>query len=462
MIEAEGLNANRQALLAVIAGLPVISLGCMFGWPITVKHEITCHNDPIKNITLMQNSWMVAIFHVGAFISPMIVTNLMDYVGRKHTLLILTLLPLMSWIILLFASHVNMFYIGRFLGGLWGGTIPIVAPVYIAEVTGPKLRDFLTTVFLTSTLAGVFIDFVGVNYTTYCVLTALGFLITFCFVLCFWFMPASPDWLAKNGYIDEASDSLTWLKGSYVPLDMVEQEILNLNLGTYEATQDLSHIKDFFSNKGRRRAFITLQLLALAQTWSGIAEIVPFIHAIVPDSAVKPFETILSIEDYKLVFGTVILLFTFLNKYCINFWNRKLLLQISMVGGGIGTFFIGLWNFLKREKDLYVDEYSWVMALGLITYFLCIIIGIGTLTQLKEMFSVNDRILIVRCTVMTISLASCISNMLYLPISTYFGLYFNFWIYTIYSAISAVFVQLYMIETKGKTLQEIYEELESK
>ena len=83
---------------------------------------------------------------------------LMDKIGRKWTLIVMTLPASIGWILLALAGFVPLtspywFYAGRLLTGIGAGTFSFLAPVYTMEVCQQDMRGALgslTGLFLVS------------------------------------------------------------------------------------------------------------------------------------------------------------------------------------------------------------------------------------------------------------------------------------------------------------------------
>ena len=68
-------------------------------------------------------------------------------IGRKGTMMYLTVMFSMAYLILASTQNVWMFYIGRCLTGFTSGVTTIATPTYISEVASPKIRGMLGSAF---------------------------------------------------------------------------------------------------------------------------------------------------------------------------------------------------------------------------------------------------------------------------------------------------------------------------
>ena len=68
---------------------------------------------------------------------------LMDRLGRRKILIVTQVPMILGWLLIAFASRVEMIYAGRLLVGLGTGMVGAPARVYTAEATQPHLRGML-------------------------------------------------------------------------------------------------------------------------------------------------------------------------------------------------------------------------------------------------------------------------------------------------------------------------------
>ncbi|XP_073983822.1 facilitated trehalose transporter Tret1-like [Rhodnius prolixus] len=456
-MKARTLGIIRQVIASIVLSISLIIFGNMVGWPSPVLFEIREHGRPM-NLTKMEQSLMVSIIYLGNLISPLPMGYLMDMIGRKTAILSLSVVPIISWTLLMFARDVIRLCIGRFLAGIWAGTVITIGPLYLAEIAEPKLRGALSTFVQLNVGIGTMFAYVVGSYVNYDQLAALSNVFSFIFILLFWNMPESPYWLTMKDRDEEAALSLAWLRGEHVHVTRVDMSIMELSLGVHEEMQHPRNFKDLVATKGHRKALIIVQVLAMAQRWSGISSILAFMSITIPERNYGQ----LTVNHCVMVFGGLLVLFVLLSTYFVDCWGRKPLLLTSSIGCSLGTFLVGLWFYLDDQTNLDVSDYYWTPFGGMLIYIVFFSIGLGPIptTEQGELFSANDRALASALTSMTLALSSFICNLIYLPIAECFGMFVNYLIFTVVSIGTAVFVKTYTIETKSKTLHEIHQELD--
>jgi len=116
------------------------SLGCGLGWSAPCVEILRSDKYDIEVIYV---DVIASIFTVGAAVGTLLVPTLMDRVGRKRAMLMLTPFFIGGWIMLICAgSLVPLFVIGRILTGSCGGMFSVLVPMYTAEISEQQIRGY--------------------------------------------------------------------------------------------------------------------------------------------------------------------------------------------------------------------------------------------------------------------------------------------------------------------------------
>lgn len=139
--------------------------------------------------------------------------------GRKRTLCLITLPVLVrhiintsqhiiiyilkvSWILTIYAVTVYELLFARFLGGLAGGGIFVLIPLYIAEISEDKVRGTLGSTLILSCNTGLLLSYIFGTYFNYFVVPIICMGFPVIFMIGFVFMPDTPKYLADNNKIE--------------------------------------------------------------------------------------------------------------------------------------------------------------------------------------------------------------------------------------------------------------------
>lgn len=86
----------------------------------------------------------------------------------------------------------------RFLAGLAGGGAFVLIPLYLTEISEDNVRGTLGSTLLLSCNFGLLLSYIFGNYFNYSVVPIIYMAFPLIFLICFYFMPDTPKYLADN------------------------------------------------------------------------------------------------------------------------------------------------------------------------------------------------------------------------------------------------------------------------
>ncbi|RAL16299.1 putative MFS sugar transporter [Aspergillus homomorphus CBS 101889] len=169
------------------------------------------------------NSNAVSILQAGAFFGCFFTTPIAKYLGRRLGLIVSSLVFTVGTILQVVNSHtLGTFYTGRVIAGFGIGAATVLIPVYAAEMSPKEFRGRLGACFQLFFTLGVMIAY----WVTYAVSKdqpsatkqwqiALGLQLLPSSVLLVGMLAVkeSARWLASKGRINQARESLKWVRG---------------------------------------------------------------------------------------------------------------------------------------------------------------------------------------------------------------------------------------------------------
>lgn len=339
---------------------------------------------------------------------------------------------------------------------MWSGIVSTIAPMYLAEISEPRIRGALSTFVQLMTNLGVLSEYVVGPLVSYEVLAIASGSLPLFFVLVFWYMPESPYWLLMKGKRESAAKSLAWLRGQSSTLGVVN-ELETMELAVKDEMKNKRSFKDLVATKGNRRALIIVQALAVIQRMSGISALMAYTSTTLPPRGAGALDP----NDCVIVMGTVWVASVFIATFLVDTLGRRPLLLMSTIGCGLAMFLAGLWFFLDSNTSLDVSEFYWVPFASFLLYGVAFCIGLGPIasTVQGEAFPSNIKGIASGVTSQVLALTSFVMNKIYHPAAENIGMYLNYWLFSGSCLFATFFVIFYVIETKGKTLHEIQEEL---
>ncbi|WP_300434939.1 sugar porter family MFS transporter [Christiangramia sp.] len=370
-------------------------------------------------------------------------------IGRKNTLMIIGVLYFVSALGSAFANDSITFAVFRFLGGLGVGASTIAAPAFVSEIAPADKRGKLVSLYQFNIVLGILIAFLS-NYLLRDTgeqpwrwmvgVEAIPALIYCVFVL---FLPRSPRWLVSKGRMEEATKVLQMIDPGMDVRDKVA-EIEHQN--RMEATGENIFMRKY------RFPLILAFLIAFFNQLSGINAFLYYAPRIFESAGLGESTALLS----SIGIGVVNLLFTLLGVFLIDKLGRKQLMLYGSIGYIISlslvaaAFFLN-WGGLWVPIFLFLFIASHAIGQGAVIWVFISEIFPNRLRASGQAFGSSTHWV----------LAAIIpSSIPFLFSSIGPGYVFAFFAFMMF--LQLLFVLFMMPETKGKSLEQLAEELSFK
>lgn len=370
---------------------------------------------------------------------------------------------------------------GRFSYGLSTGYGYISATVYMGEISPADIRGILTSTLTIASKLGVFIEWTIGPFLSLRDLALVSSLAPILFFFSVLWLPESPYQLMRCGRHHQAIKSLMQLRGNTdvsIEADAIEKSV-KLDLANDTGLRELLSVSGnrkwvpfsndfsireipriiiiasfFFFNLFLRALFIVLGLVIIQQ-WSGSQAIMSYAELIFNATGNQ-----LQGKYVTMILGAIQVVCTIFGTTVVDRFGRRPLLMISAFGTSVSTFLVGLFFFLQNnETD--VGTITWLPATGSILYVVMYAFGLAALpfTVMSEVFPTNVKALGTGIGMFVCNGCAVIVTSIYQSIVEQYGIHTAFWLFSTISLSGVVFVFFYMPETKGKTLQEVQEQL---
>lgn len=425
--------------------------GFISSWiAVTVEEFLSAH--PPVHLSHEELSWVMALPSLGAVLSPIPVSFLMDQVGRRNSLLALYTLPVAGWLLVYYATNIWLLGFARLVLGCWSGIAVTVTPVYIGEISDPKRRSFLGSFTMMMMLLGGMIGFVigiSVEYDTFAILgTVLS--VVFCIIL--FFVPESPYYYMLKGKMNEAMDSMKWL---FKESD-VQERFNKINKFIEAELKTEMKITDIFSNTGYFKSVLTVIVITVLIRGGG-ASLFTFIPILLPKQAFF----FLSHNDAYILYHLVNVVCSFRQTWLIKFGIRTLLITSCTICG-IMMSVVAVWESVKDTNEYVKINLYWIPFVSFLIFSVSKASGAAPIViALKgEMFPTELKCILSAVTTISGNLAAFIVLKLFFVIRDTIGNQYNFVIAYTCSFSIALFTYYYVLETEGKSLEQIQCELQ--
>ena len=132
-------NGKQPYLVVLIASVAAVG-GFLFGFDLQIIGGVKLFIEEEFNLGPYGVGFAMASALLGCMAGPMLGGMLSDRWGRKPTLIFAGLLFAMGSIGSALPTNVLEFDLFRFLGGVGVGLASVVSPMFIAEVSPPRIR----------------------------------------------------------------------------------------------------------------------------------------------------------------------------------------------------------------------------------------------------------------------------------------------------------------------------------
>jgi SP family arabinose:H+ symporter-like MFS transporter len=409
--------------------------------------------------------WAMSCALIGCLLGALLSGILSDRFGRKNLLLAAAGLFVLTSLSTGLANSFSVFVVSRILGGIAIGLASNLSPMYIAEISPAAVRGKYVSInqltIVIGILAAQFMNWliaepVPLHASGADILhswngqTAWRWMFWACavpaavFFLLMWFVPESPRWLAKNrAHRVKVREILARIGGE----KYAEEELVAIEK-TLSAEKVRTSVVDLVQ-PGIRKLVVLGVVIAVFQQWCGINVIFNYAQEVFSAAGYGVSDILFNI----VVTGSVNLLFTFVGMFTVDRLGRKALMLIG--SGGLGGIYalLGAMYFLQlKGLPLLILV---VMAIA------CYAMSLAPVTWviLSEIFP--NRVRGTAMSVATFSLwAACFLLTYTFPmLNNSLTASGTFWLYGGICGAGFLYILRKLPETKGKTLEQIEQEL---
>ncbi|XP_026486532.1 facilitated trehalose transporter Tret1-2 homolog isoform X2 [Vanessa tameamea] len=456
LVEPRGDNGRKlpQYIAALSATLGALAAGSMLGWSSPVVFKITQANstDYDFDVSSTQGDWVSSLINLGAAAVCFPIGLIMDAIGRKKTMLLLTLPFTLGWLLITFAPNVGTLMAGRFITGVAGGAFCVTAPAYNSEIAQDSIRGTLGSFFQLMITVGILFAYAVGSYTSVFIFNILCTLIPIIFALIFFFMPESPNFLVVKGKLDEARESLIRLRGRNYDVD---SELTNLQNKAEAAKSNPVSFLSAITKKTALKALLICYALMLFQQLSGINAVIFNTSAIFSSAGATipaPIATI--------IIGVIQVIATFISSVVVDRLGRRILLLFSALVMCLCSTALGVFFFLKDThggESSIVEAISWLPLLSLSLFIVSFSLGFGPIPwMMAGELCLIDIKSFVGSTAGTFNwLLSFTVTSTFNSLNTAIGSGQVFWMFAGIMVLGFVFIFFIVPETKGKSVDEI-------
>ena len=443
------------ALVTIIAALG----GFLFGFDMAVVSGII---EPIKvqyRLSAAQEGFFVSCALLGCILGVAFSGWLSDKIGRRKVLFIAAFLFLISAVGFSFSTDYAVLIIFRILAGMGVGVASNVSPLYISEIAPAHKRGGLVTFYqlaitigiLCAYLSNLFLQRNAAAYTgpedglfhwlfienVWRGMFLVGVIPALAFAILLLIVPESPRWLVQYGKTDAALAVLTKISGEH-------NAITELKAIQEMASQKNGGLAELIRLPLSKLLALAMILTALSQL-SGINAVIFYGPTIMKSAGIVTGDALF----YQVILGLANMLFTFIAILKVDTWGRR---PLYLYGSMLAARALALTGFC-----FWMNITGWLMLGCIMLFLLFFAFSLGPLKFVisTEIFPTHIRGTALSVCIMTMWVADWLVNLLFPVLRDGIGIAATFFIFSFFCILSFFYAKRKLVETKGKSLEEI-------
>lgn len=454
---------SKNGLLILITSVAALG-GLLFGYDTGVINGTQFYFSKYFELESAMKGWVVSSALVGCFVGAISSGFMTKTIGRKYSLIISAIMfTISAWgsgMPAVLPETITVLVIFRIIGGIGIGLASMAAPTYIAEIAPKDRRGVLVSFYQLAIVTGFFVVFlatyfIGNKFTPEENVTEgwrwmfwSELIPCFLFLGLTFFIPRSPRWLVMVGKEDEALKVLNRLHEA----DAAQKEIDEIK-HSLQKEQSVEAKSPSVWQSAVLPIILIGSALSLLQQFTGINAVLYYGGDIFEKALGYGQEDVLA---QQILLGAVNFGFTFVAMYTVDKLGRKPLILFGSYGMLLGFILLG--------GSLYFDQVGVISLIGVLMFIGSFALSMGPVTWvlLAEMFPNS-----VRSTAMSIAVAVqwggnyLVSQMFPIMaeseanVSGAWNKSMPYVVFGICIIILIVFTKKYVLETKGKSLEEL-------
>lgn len=341
----------------------VVSLGgFLFGFDAAIISGVVGSVETLFGLNDIQTGWVVSSPSFAAMFAMLIAGGISNTYGRKNVLLVVAFLYSISALFSAFATSYEMLYLARMVGGLAFGAALVLAPLYIAEVSNAENRGKLVSIqqlnivlgfsaayfcsYYLNSMAGSGDELINKDNAWRWMLGVEMLPALLYFVMLFT-VPRSPRWLLLKDKVDEAIQVLGKLHGDSQAQQEVETIQANLSTDTNRQKLPLSQLL----KPSLRFVMLVGLTIGILQQITGINAVFFYATTIFEQTGIGTDAAFAQ----SVIVGLINVAFTILVMVLIDRMGRRPILLIGIAGVAL-SMMITSFGFYQATYQLSADQ----------------------------------------------------------------------------------------------------------
>lgn len=435
---------GRLYLICAVASLG----GVLFGYDLVIISGTIPFFSKVYQLSDAGVGWAVGCINLGSALGALVAGRLSDRLGRKKLLLGCAALFALTGIGTGWAGNIYLFISFRLLSGVAVGVAALVCPMYIAEIAPTSFRGRMVTFYQLAIVSGLLLAYLanyllldtGVNNWRWMFSSQSAPALLFFFGL--FFVSESPRWLTGKGRVEEARKVVEGIGGAdyaAAQVAIIQQSFIG---------EEKENWRNIFQKKYRAVLLLGVVIAVFSQI-DGQNSLFSYAPEIFRQAGMARDSAFLQ----SVILGVINFVFTFVAIGTIDRAGRRKLL----LTGSILLCFDALALALAFAWHL---PSPWILGfvLGFIAIYAATL-GPVTWVTLSELFPNKIRGSLLSVATLSLWIANFATTASFPVMKSWWGLPVTFGIHALICGIYFVFIYFKVPETKGKSLEEIEQQL---
>ena len=393
---------------------------------------------------------VVSSLTLGCLVGALFTGAIANQLGRKKVFIYIALLFALSSLGCALSQSSMLLVLFRVIAGIGVGAVSVVGPMYISEIAPAHQRGRLVSFNQFAIVIGILLAYV-IDYWLLDMANSWRYMLSipFFFSMLFLFLlvkfPESPRWLIAHNKEDQGLEVLSKVVGVEEAKMATEEIRQSLKM---EQSKEKVQFKEIFQGKVGRIVLLGT-LLAAFQQITGINAVVNYAPIIFAKTGIGGHQALLQ----SVLVGFINFLFTIVALWLVDSRGRKVLLLWGAGGMTLSLAYLAA-SFAFGWSPIGIL----ISLLSYIAFFAASFAPVMWVVT-SEMYPNRVRSHALSfstaiswgCTFLTVQFSPWILN--------HFGGGVLFGFFGLFSLLALVFVWVFIPETKGKTLEQIEQEI---
>ncbi len=431
--------------------------GLLFGYDTGVISGALLFIPNTFKLTPFLQGAIVAGLLLGAMIGAAFAGRMADHLGRRRLIMIAAVVFTAGSLLAAFAPTVGILVAARVIIGLGVGSAALVVPLYLSEIAPTGVRGAIASLNQLMVVAGILVAFIvnailasSGNWRLMLGLAAVPSVVLFVGML---FMPETPRYLVHAGEEEAAQEVLEDLPGDERPKEQIEK-IREVDSGEQEVTG----LRGLLQAKWVRPALLVATGLAVFQQLVGINTIIYYAPTTLTNVGFGKTTAIYA----NLIIGAINVGMTVLAIKLIDRVGRKPMLLAGVAGMVLSLVVLGVSLSVLPTPHHPGDPAAVVTLVCLATFIASFAATWGPVVwvMIPEVLPLSMRGTAMGVAVFGNWAANFAVAQTFPPLLNALGPGPIFLGYAGLGVVAGLFVMAFVVETKGRSLEEIEADLQ--